>query len=75
MNLCILKAAAESFGNNEIVDSPSRILGSCGESVAPPTVGTFEVRIKMSESIDESALKHFGEFASLLVGETGIATV
>ena len=71
----VLKLFGKTFGTDEIVDSPSGVLFSCVEHIAPPGIGIAFFRIKETESIRKSGSEKFGHFGTFLIGETCVSAV
>lgn len=75
-NLCvdlrIFQPVFQAFGHTEIVDPPSCILFSRFESIRPPGVDSFLLRVKITKSIDETGSRTLEKFCTLFIGESGI---
>lgn len=51
VDLRILKLFFQGRGNKEIVDTPAGVLLSCTETIGPPGINAFFIRIKIAECI------------------------
>ena len=71
----VLKFFGKTFGTDEIVDPPSRVLFPCMEHIAPPGIGIAFFRIKIAEGIRKSRSEKFGHFGTFLIGESGVSAV
>ena len=69
------EAIVQALGGDEIIDAPSCVLLTRFETVAPPRIGPFEVRIEKTERIGESTLKQTGELGTFFVGESRIFAI
>ena len=65
----------KTFGTDEIIDSPSRILFPCVEHIAPPGIGIAFFRIEITECIRKTRSEKFGHFGTFFVGESGVSAV
>ena len=69
------EAIVQALGGDEIIDAPSCVLLTRFETVAPPRIGPFEVRIEKTERIGESTLEQTGELGTFFVGESRIFAI
>ena len=71
----VLHTVAEAVGAEKIVDTPTGVLLSGVEHIAPPAVRALPIRIEQAEAVGEAGGEKLRHFASLLVGEAGVAAV
>ena len=58
----VLKSFAKTLGADEIVDSPSGVLLSCVEHIAPPGIGIAFFGIEIAERIRKTRSEKLGHF-------------
>ena len=68
-------AAAEPLRDDEIVDSPPRVVLPGPPPVAPPGIGPGLVRVQRPEGVHKAGGQELGHFPPFLVGEAGIPAV
>ena len=65
-NEAVLNALKESVRDNKIVDTPTNVLCSCREHIAPP--GIFDlIGIERAEGVRESRIEKLGKFAAFFI--------
>jgi len=65
----------DALGAEPVVDTPAGVLFAGMEAVGPPGVDVGLEWMEMTECVDETGRKEFGEFLSLFIGEPGIHVV
>ena len=75
MNFRVNQLFSQSFGGYEIVNSPSDISLSCLHTVTPPRISVFQIRIKMTECINKSAVENCCHLFSFLGCKSGVLSV
>ena len=65
----------DSLGTEPVVDTPAGVLFAGMEAVGPPGVDVCLLGIEVTEGVDETGRKEFGEFLPFFIGETGIHVV
>ena len=70
----VFQLRPEPVGDEEVVYAPARVLLSCTETVAPPTVGDL-LRIQSSERICKAIVQQLCHFASFFVSKACTTSV
>ena len=65
----VFQLRPESVGDEEVVYAPARVLLSCTETVAPPTVGDL-LRIQSSERICKAMAEQLSHLVALFIGKS-----
>ena len=75
VDLGVLQFRLQPVRGDKVVNTPTGILLSGVEHIAPPAVYAGGIRVKVAESIGKSAIQQGGHFASLFIGKTGVFVV
>lgn len=74
-NDVVLDVLHEALGDEEVVQAPADVLGSGVVHVAPERVGAGQLRIEVTECVDEAQRQQLGEPITLLLSEAGVLLV